>query len=351
MRKETFMAISKQAFGTTEDGRAVNLYHMENSAGASVDVLNFGARIRSIRVPDKKGELRDVTLGLNDVNGYLHDDAAIGAVCGRVANRIAKGKFTLNGTEYTLAINNGPNALHGGPTGFGMRVWDAKVKDDETLVLTYRAADMEEGYPGALTLSVTYGWSEDNELSIVYEATSDADTILNITNHAYFNLNGHDSGTVLDQLLTVDSDAITDFDEVQIPTGEIEKTAGTPFDFTAAKPIGRDIHGPHPQMKGETYDHNLVLNGSGFFEAAVLQSEESGIRMTCFTDQPGLQVYVNDYVLHNKGKGGIDYQPYSAVCLETQHFPDSINHPEFPTTVLKKGETFKSTTAYHFSVA
>lgn len=342
------MAITKQAFGTTGDGRTVSLYILQNSSGAAVEILDFGARIRSIKVPDKTGAFRDVVLGLDTMDGYLHDDAAIGAVCGRTANRIAKGHFSLNGKDYTLAINNGPNALHGGPTGFGLRIWDSKIKDD-ALILTYHSADLEEGYPGALTLTVTYTWSEDNELSILYEATSDADTILNVTNHAYFNLNGHDSGTVLDHLLTIDSGAMTDFDETQIPTGVISETAGTPFDFTEAKPIGRDIHAAHPQMMGETYDHSLVLNGEGFREAAVLKSEESGIRVTCFTDQPGLQLYVNDYVLHNKGKGGIDYQPYAAICLETQHYPDSINHPEFPSIVLKKGEKFRSTTVYNFS--
>ncbi len=342
------MAITKKQFGVMDDERPVSLYHMENSNGAYVEILDFGARIRSLVVPDQNGTMTDVVLGLEDMNAYLHDDAALGAVCGRVANRIAKGHFSLNGKDYTLAINNGPNSLHGGPTGFGLRLFDGKIKDDD-LILTYRSADMEEGFPGELTLTVTYHWSEDNELSILYEAVSDADTILNVTNHAYFNLNGHDSGEVLDQLLMIDSTAMTDFDDFQIPTGKISETAGTPFDFTEAKPIGRDIHGVHPQMKGNTYDHSLVLDGSGFREAAVLKSTTSGIRMTCFTEEPGLQLYVYDYVLHNKGKGGIDYQPFGAVCLETQHYPDSINHPEFPSIVLKKGEKFRSTTVYNFS--
>lgn len=344
------MSITKTLFGNTSDGKEVFLFHMENSTGAYVEILNFGARIRSIFVPGKDGTLRDVTFGLQDMKGYEQDDAAIGAVCGRTANRIKDGKFTLNGKEYTLAINNGPNALHGGPTGFGLRVWNAKTIDDEHLALTYTSADMEEGYPGAMSLTVTYGWSEDNELSLVYEATAEDDTILNVTNHAYFNLNGHDSGEVLDQILYIDAEELTDCDDVQIPTGSIENIKGTIFDFTEAKPIGRDIHGTHPEMKGNTYDHNLILSGDGFREAAVLKSETTGIRMTCFTDQPGIQLYVNDYVLHNKGKGNIDYQPYSGVCLETQHYPDSINHPEFPSIVLKKGEKFRSTTAYNFSV-
>lgn len=342
------MGITKTPFGSTRDGQSVTLYRLENSSGAAVEILDYGARIRSIFVPDRNGLLRDVVLGLDNISCYENDDASLGAIVGRYANRIAKGRFSLNGKEYTLALNNGPNALHGGPTGFGMRVFDAKQKGEE-LVLTYHAADMEEGYPGELTLTVTYGWSEDNELSINYEAVAEDDTIINFTNHAYFNLNGHDSGEVLTQLLYVDSNQMTDFDETQIPTGVISDIKGTIFDFTEAKPIGRDIHGVHPQMMGKTYDHNLILNGSGFREAAVLKSEESGIRMTCFTDQPAIQIYVNDYVLHNKGKGNIDYPPYAAICLETQHYPDSIHHPEFPSVVLKKGEAFKSRTVYNFS--
>lgn len=343
------MAITKTLFGTTKDGQEVSLYRMENSAGAAIEILDFGARIRSLYLKDKKGNEKDVVLGLNDISCYENDDASVGAIVGRFANRIAKGHFTLNGKEYSLAINNPPNSLHGGPTGFGQRVFDTKIADNK-LIMTYHSADMEEGFPGALDFTVTYGWSEDNELSIVYEATAKDDTIINFTNHAYFNLNGHDSGEVLSHTLYIDAEKMTDLDETQIPTGEISDIKGTVFDFTEPKTIGQDIHGSHPQMMGQTYDHSLVLSGSGFREAAVLKSEESGIRMTCFTDQPGIQLYVNDYVLHNKGKGNIDYPPYAAVCLETQHYPDSINHPDFPSVVLRGGETFKSTTVYNFSV-
>ena len=344
------MSITKTAFGTTKDGQEVTSYRLENSSGAAVEILDYGARIRSLCVKDKKGAMRDVVLGLRDLGCYENDDASVGAVVGRVANRIAKGRFTLNGKEYSLAINNPPNALHGGPTGFGQRVFRGKIQEDK-LILSYHSADMEEGFPGELDFTVTYGWSEDNELSILYEAAaSGSDTIINFTNHAYFNLNGHDSGEVLDHTLMIEADRITEFDETQIPTGVISDIRGTVFDFTEQKPIGRDIHGSHPQMMGDTYDHNLVLNGSGFREAAVLKSEESGIRMTCFTDQPAIQLYVNDYVLHNKGKGDVDYPAFAAVCLETQHYPDSINHPEFPSVILKAGETFKSSTVYNFSV-
>ena len=346
-----FMEITKEVFGESKEQGTVNSYTLKNSRGACVEILEYGARIRSIQVPDKNGDLRDVVFGIENLEEYEKDDSSIGAVCGRFANRIAKGLFTLNGKEYHLATNNGPNSLHGGPTGFGQRVFSGKI-DGDSLVLTYISADGEEGFPGELKLTVTYRWSEDNELSIVYEATTDQDTILNVTNHAYFNLNGCDSGEVLSQKLIIDADRIAPNDDFQIPTGEWMDVEGTPFDFRKAKPIGQDINAPHPQLQAvkNTYDHCFALNGEGLREAAVLYSEESGIRMTCFTDQPALQLYVNDFLLHCRGKGGKDNVSHGACCLETQHYPDSINHPNFPTTVLKPGETFHSETIYNFSI-
>lgn len=344
------MKITKTAFGTTPDNKTVSLYRMENSSGSYVEILDYGCRIMCLCVPDKNNKLTDVVLGLENLDEYLKDDASISVIAGRCANRIDAGRFSLNGKEYQLAINNGPNHLHGGPTGFGQRIWDAKASDDK-LVFSRVSPDGEEGYPGTLTLSVTYGWSEDNELSISYEATTDADTIVNLTNHAYFNLNGHDNGTVLTHELRIDADNITEMNDVNIPTGKLIPVEGTPFDFHEFKEIGKDIEADHEQLKiCGTYDHNFVLNGSGLREAAVLQSQKSGIRMTCFTDQPGLQLYSACYTLHQKGKNGIDYAPFASVCLETQHFPDSINHDNFPSVVLKAGETFKSKTLYHFSV-
>lgn len=344
------MKTTKTAFGTTPENQTVSLFRLENASGAYVEIMDYGCRIMSICVPDKKGNLTDVALGLEDLDTYLKDDASLGAIVGRFANRIANGRFSLNGKDYQLAINNGPNHLHGGPTGYGQRVWDGRFSDNK-LIFTRTSPAGEEGYPGTLNLTITYGWSEDNELSISYEATTDADTILNLTNHAYFNLNGHGSGTVLNHELRIDADSITELNKDQVPTGNYIPVDGTPFDFRELKEIGKDIEAENEQLKiGGTYDHNFVLNGTGLREAAVLQSKESGIRMTCFTDQPGLQLYSACYTLHQKGKDGIDYAPFSSVCLETQHFPNGINIDHFPSVVLKAGETFKSQTMYHFSV-
>lgn len=344
------MEVIKEVFGESEKSGTVHRFILKNSKGASVEILEFGCRIRSICVPDRQGNLRDVVFGIENLAEYEKDDSSVGAVCGRYANRIAKGLFSLNGKEYHLAINNGPNSLHGGPTGFGQRVFTGKETEDG-VTLTYTSADGEEGFPGTLKLTVTYRWSEDNELTIVYEAETDQDTILNVTNHAYFNLNGCDSGSVLDHKLTIFSDKIAPNDDTQIPTGEWMDVEGTPFDFREAKAIGRDINEPHPQLTAvkNTYDHCFALNGSGLREAAVLYSEESGIRMTCFTDQPALQLYVNDFLLHSRGKEGKDNVSHGACCLETQHFPDSIHHPNFPDVVLKPGDTFRSETIYNFS--
>ena len=297
------MKTTKTAFGTTPENQTVSLFRLENASGAYVEIMDYGCRIMSICVPDKKGNLTDVALGLEDLDTYLKDDASLGAIVGRFANRIANGRFSLNGKDYQLAINNGPNHLHGGPTGYGQRVWDGRFSDNK-LIFTRTSPAGEEGYPGTLNLTITYGWSEDNELSISYEATTDADTILNLTNHAYFNLNGHGSGTVLNHELRIDADSITELNKDQVPTGNYIPVDGTPFDFRELKEIGKDIEAENEQLKiGGTYDHNFVLNGTGLREAAVLQSKESGIRMTCFTDQPGLQLYSACYTLHQKGQG------------------------------------------------
>ena len=299
------MKTTKTAFGTTPENQTVSLFRLENASGAYVEIMDYGCRIMSICVPDKKGNLTDVALGLEDLDTYLKDDASLGAIVGRFANRIANGRFSLNGKDYQLAINNGPNHLHGGPTGYGQRVWDGRFSDNK-LIFTRTSPAGEEGYPGTLNLTITYGWSEDNELSISYEATTDADTILNLTNHAYFNLNGHGSGTVLNHELRIDADSITELNKDQVPTGNYIPVDGTPFDFRELKEIGKDIEAENEQLKiGGTYDHNFVLNGTGLREAAVLQSKESGIRMTCFTDQPGLQLYSACYTLHQKGKAAL----------------------------------------------
>lgn len=344
------MKITKSEFGRTSAGELVTLFHLENNSGAYVEILDFGARIHKLAVPDREGTLKDICLSVTNIADYEADKAYYGAICGRVANRICEGRFSLNGTDYQLAVNNGPNHLHGGNVGYSHKVWKSAVKDDK-LVLTMISADGEENYPGNLTLTVTYSWSEDNEIGILYEASCDKDTLLNVTNHAYFNLNGEGNTTILNHELFIDADAITPVNENLIPTGELLPVTGTPFDFKTLRTIGKFIDSDHPAFTAcGTYDHNFAINGMGLREAAILQSKESGIRVTCFTDQPGIQVYVaanpSDFI----GKYGDFYPAQASVCLETQHYPDSINHENFPSIVLKAGEGFRSKTLYHFSV-
>lgn len=344
------MNITKSRYGTTEQDAPVSLFRIENESGASVTVSDYGCRLISILVPDQHGQMTDVCLGLSDMNEYRKDASALGVVAGRCANRIANGQFTLNDKTYALACNNGPNHLHGGPTGFGQRVWNGKISDGK-VVFSRISPDGEEGYPGNLDVSVTYSWSNDNELSILYEASCDADTVFSVTSHGYFNLDGAGSPTVLNHELYIDSDSITEINDTQIPTGNILSVAGTPFDFRSFKTIGRDIHAKDPQLAiTGTYDHNLILNGFGFREAAILQSKNSGIRMTCHTDQPALQLYVPNQTLCQKGKNNAVYPAFSSVCLETQHYPDSVHHPEFPSVILRAGENYRSQTTYRFSV-
>ncbi|MBP3487211.1 MAG: galactose mutarotase [Roseburia sp.] len=343
------MKITKSDFGTTNTGENIYIYHLENAGGAYVEIINFGCRLVKIVVPDRNGNMTDVCLGFSSMDNYANDNASLGAVVGRVANRIKDGSFSLHGKTYQLAVNNGTNHLHGGLIGYGSKAWEAKVKDDK-LILTLHSEDGEEGYPGNLTLSVTYGWSEDNELSILYEASTDADTLLNVTSHGYFNLNGEGSGDVLSHELFIDADQITELDDSQAPTGTFLPVDGTPFDFRTMHTIGKLMHSDYEQFrKFGTYDHNFVINGTGLREAAVLQSKESGIRMTCFTDQPGLQLYVANQPIELPGKDGKTYERHTSVCLETQHFPDAINHENFPSIVLEPEAPFRSKTLYHFS--
>ena len=344
------MAITKSSFGITSDGEEAFLYRLENTSGAYVTITSFGCRIVSICVPDREGELRDVCLGYDTLAEYEKDTASFGAVVGRHANRIEKGVFILNDKTYHLAVNNGPNHLHGGIRGFHYYNWES-APSGNSVRFTRVSPDGEEGYPGTLTMSVTYSWSEDNELSISYEASSDQDTVFNTTNHSYFNLNGEASGSVLEHLLMINADSFTETDENDLTTGVITDVTGTPFDFRTPKPIGQDIFAAHPQLKySKTYDHNFVLIGSGLKEAATLYAEESGIRLTCFTDQPGVQLYVPAQSPAEHGKNGIAYPAYGSACLETQHFPNATSHPNFPSVILKAGDTFKSKTLFHFSV-
>lgn len=332
------MKITKSDFGTTNTGENINIYHLENEAGAYVEILNFGCRLVKIVVPDRNGNPTDVCLGMDTMSAYENDDASLGAVVGRVANRIKDGHFTLNGKEYHLAVNCGTNHLHGGLIGYASKPWDAKIKDDK-LILTMISADGEEGYPGNLTLTVTYGWSEDNELSIVYEASADQDTLLNVTNHGYFNLNGEGSGDILSHELYIDADAVTELDDSQAPTGKLIPVDNTPFDFRVMHTIGKSYYSDYDQLhKFGTYDHNFVINGTGLREAAVLQSKESGIRMTCFTDQPGMQLYVASQPMKQPAKTVKSMTPHQRLLRNTA-FPGCDQPRQLPKYRVTPGCT------------
>lgn len=346
---------SAKNFQTTIDGKQTNLYVLKNG-DMQVAVTNYGARIVSIIVPDKNGNPTDVAVGYDAVQPYsAGSDTYFGAIVGRYGNRIAKGKFKLNGKEYTLATNNGPNSLHGGNKGFSREVWDAQQLNDSTVALTYISKDGEEGYPGNLTAKVTYTVLSNHQLKIIYEATTDKPTVLNLTNHTYFNLNGQGSGTILNHSAMINANRYTPVDSTLIPTGKIEPVKGTPFDFTTSTTIGARVNDTtNQQLKfGHGYDHNFVLNksDSSMTKAAEVLGDASGIVMDVYTDQPGLQFYIGNFMDGSHTiKGGKKDNYRTAFCMETQHFPDSPNQPNFPTTVLKPGQVYKTATIYAFSV-
>jgi len=343
------------AFLGTADNKQVHLYTLKNKDGAIVSITNFGGRIVSLLVKDNKDQLVDVVLGHDSLKSYQRkEEFFFGALIGRYGNRIAKGKFTLEGKSYQLEVNDGVNTLHGGFNGFYKKVWDAKQTDDHTLELSYLSKDGEAGYPGNLKVKVIYSLEEDNSLKISYSAVSDKATVVNLTNHAYFNLNGAGDKTITDHLLTLEADEFTPVDITLIPTGKLEKVAGTPFDFTKAKLIGANIDDTNPQLKnGKGYDHNWVLRkGTGLRRAATVSSAKTGIVMEVLTEEPGIQFYSGNFLTAkmNYGKGNATYGYRSAFCLETQHFPDSPNQPAFPSTVLKPGKEYKTVSVYKFSV-
>lgn len=340
-------------FNATIDGKQTRLYTLKNSAGLTACFTNFGGRLVGLWVPDSAGNFIDVAIGLGSVQEYAGPgDAYFGASIGRYGNRIAKGKFTLEGKPYALFINNGVNTLHGGKKGFSAVVWDAAQPDDSTLVLKYVSKDGEEGYPGNLNVTITYSLTGNNGLRMQYAATTDKTTIVNLTNHAYFNLNGEGSGTINDHLLMIDADRYTPVDSTLIPTGELAPVAGTPFDFTRPVSIGSRLNDPAVQLKnGGGYDHNFVLNKSGMKPAARVEGDKSGIVMEIYTDEPGLQFYGGNFMAgKNTLKGGAKDEYRTAFCLETQHFPDSPNQPSFPSTVLKPGDSYATVSVYKFSV-
>jgi len=347
------LKMQKQSFGKTEDGQPVDLYILTNKNGMEAAITNYGGTVVSLKVPDRNGKFEDVVLGYDNLDGYATGKAYIGATVGRYANRIAHAAFTLDGVTYTLAKNDGDNHLHG---GFNKRVWTAKDISGSTgqaLELTYLSKDGEEGFPGTLPVKVVYTLTDRNELRIDYTATTDKDTVLNLTNHAYFNLAGQGNGDILQQQIMIRADKFTPIDAVSIPTGELRSVKGTPFDFTNSTAIGARIDQDDQQLKlGRGYDHNWVLNNAmpgSLFLAVQAYDPRSGRVLEVLTTEPGIQLYTGNFLDGIHGKDGKVYNRRYAFCLETQHFPDSPNHPSFPTTELKPGQHFQSTTVYKFS--
>ncbi|MBK9166543.1 MAG: galactose mutarotase [Bryobacterales bacterium] len=348
--------ISKQAFGRADDGSAADLYILTNSHGARAAITNKGGTLVRLEMPDRDGKLADVVLGFDSAEGYRGRNSYVGSLIGRYGNRIAQGRFTLNGVTHELARNNGENHLHGGIRGFDKVLWSAQERitpDGPALELRYTSADGEEGYPGRLDVKVTYTLTDDNELRIVYEATTDKDTIVNLTNHAYFNLAGPDSENILDHELRIQAKEYTPVDRGLIPSGPPQPVEGTPFDFTVPTAIGARIDDDHEQLRfGNGYDHNFVLarEAGAMKLAAEVYEPASGRAMEVWTTEPGVQFYTaNHFDGSIVGKGGRAYPKRFGFCLETQHFPDSPNRPDFPSPVLRAGDTYRTETRLKFS--
>jgi aldose 1-epimerase len=351
-------SINKSTFGKTEDGQSVDIYTLRNSHGMEARITNYGGIVVSLTAPDRDHKFADVVLGYNNLESYLKPPFPyFGAIIGRYGNRIAKGRFTLNGVEYKLATNNGENHLHGGIKAFDKVVWTVKqvrtTPAGPALFLTYLSKDGEEGYPGNLTVNVVYTLTHKNELKIDYTATTDKDTVTNLTHHSYFNLAGEGNGDILDHRLVIKADRFVPTDAAAIPTGDLRSVAGTPFDFRTSTAIGARINQDDEQLKlGKGYDHTWVVNGraGALRQAAIAYEAKSGRVMEVWTTEPGVQFYTGNYLDGTlTGKSGKPYPHRSGFCLETQHYPDSPNQPNFPTTTLKKGATYRSTTIYRFS--
>lgn len=354
-RTDSATALDPKNFQDSIDSKQTNLFMLKNSHGMKAAITNYGGRLVGLWVPDKNGKLTDVVVGFKNVQDYVNSsEPYFGATIGRYGNRIGKGIFTLDGKQYTLFANNGPNTLHGGKKGFQYVVWDATQPNDSTLELAYLSKDMEEGFPGNLNVKVTCRLTNNNEIVFEYKATTDKKTVLNLTNHAFFNLNGEGSGSINDHMLQINASRYTPVDSTLIPTGSIEPVAGTPFDFMNLTSIGSRVAANSEQLKfGKGYDHNFVLDrdsSSGMFQAATVVGNKSGIIMDIFTQEPGLQFYGGNFMQgKNTFKGGKSDEFRTAFCLETQHFPDSPNQPSFPSTVLEPGKVYETKSIYRFS--
>jgi len=349
--------LKNENYQTTYKGKATALFMLKNKNGVVIQVTNFGGKIVSLFLPDKDGAFEDVTFGYETIGECLKGDKYFGALIGRYANRIANGSFTLEGQEYRLPLNNGPNTLHGGESGFDDAVWEAEemqTEEGQAIRFTYLSVDGEQGFPGNMTAEVIYTLTDDNRLIIDYKATTDKMTIINLTQHAYFNLAGHDAGDILDHEVVINADRFTPVNENLIPIGELRAVEGTPLDFRTPHTLGERIDDPYEQMiKGKGYDHNFVLNkdSSELSFAASAYDKESGRFLEVFTTQPGIQLYTGNFLDGSQtGKNRVVYNYRNGFCLETQHFPDSPNQPGFPSVVLRPGEVYQSQTVFQFSV-
>ena len=346
------MPIEKELYGKTPEGEEISVYTLTNRGGLRVKLIDFGALVTELHIPDRDGKFADVVLGFDKLEDYLANPAYFGCTTGRVANRIAGGKFTLDGKEYTLAVNDRPHHLHGGTKGLNKRVWKSRAipsSSDSAVEFTYVSPDAEEGYPGELSIRVTYTLTNRDELRIDYEAVSDQATPVNLTNHSYFNLAGAGNGTILDHQLILVADRYTPVDSTGIPTGRIVPAAGSVMEFRSPVTVGARIG----ELRGDPggYDHNYVLNNEGDSPslAARVRDPGSGRVLEIYTTEPGIQLYTGNYLDGSiRGKGGVSYPKHAALCLETQHFPDSVNQPGFPSTILRPGETYRSTTVHKF---
>ena len=345
--------VRKEEFGK-HNGKEVYLFTLTNKEGNVIRLTNFGAKLIWIEVPDKNGKKDNITFGYDTFEETLKGDMSFGSVVGRYANRIAKGKFSVDGVEYSAPLNNGPNTLHGGPLGWHSVVWDAEpVKKSKypAVRFSYLSPDMEQGFPGNVQVEIVYTWTDSNEVVMDYKWSTDKKTIVNVTNHSYFNLHGAGNGDVLDHILTIKASAFTPVDSVMIPTGEIRAVAGTPFDFTTPHTIGERIGENYEQLiLGKGYDHNYVLDNKEEVDVVVYEPV-SGRMLEVITDQPGMQLYTGNFLNGTqKGHGGKIFKFRSGMCLESGHFPDSPNKPDFPSTIAEPGQTYKTTTIYRFSV-